>query len=181
MHTLSTLAMVDLGQVARQTGETFGFDLAHFLAQLVSFAIVAVVLKRFAYDPLIRALDERHERIARSHSDAEHARLEVERTKLEREVILAEANRQAARLLEEARAAAVRLGDEERRKAVEAAARIMAQAKAAALAEQERLRTELKREVGRLVLVVAARVTGKIMTTEDHARMADETRRVLSA
>ncbi|MBA2434094.1 MAG: ATP synthase F0 subunit B, partial [Chthoniobacterales bacterium] len=49
---------------AREIGETFGWDLRLFLSQVVSFIIVAMVLKRFAYKPILAVLEERRQRIA---------------------------------------------------------------------------------------------------------------------
>ncbi|MBA2743821.1 MAG: ATP synthase F0 subunit B, partial [Chthoniobacterales bacterium] len=53
-----------LRDIARTTGETFGFNAWMFLSQVISFAIVALLLRRFAYKPILRVLEERRQRIA---------------------------------------------------------------------------------------------------------------------
>ena len=50
--------------MARETGETFGFDLRIFLSQVISFVIVALLLRKFAYKPILGVLEERRQRIA---------------------------------------------------------------------------------------------------------------------
>ena len=51
-------------EMARDTGETFGFDIRVFLSQVISFILVALLLKRFAYKPILKVLEERRQRIA---------------------------------------------------------------------------------------------------------------------
>jgi F-type H+-transporting ATPase subunit b len=83
-------------------------------------------------------------------------------------------------LIEEARSAAARVREEETQKAIAAAEQIIAKAREAAAADHARMLTELKREVGRLVVQTTATVTGKILTPEDQKRLAEETAKQIS-
>ena len=56
---------------ARETAETFGFDWKIFFSQVISFVIVALVLRRFAYKPILAILEERRQRIAEGLLNAE--------------------------------------------------------------------------------------------------------------
>ena len=58
---------------------------------------------------------------------------------------------------------------------------IVAKAHEAAERDRARMLAELRREVGRLVLQTTAAVTGKVLTADDHRRLAEETARQLSA
>jgi F-type H+-transporting ATPase subunit b len=69
----------------------------------------------------------------------------------------------------------------ETRRATAEAERIVAKAHEAATQEHTRMLIELRGEVGRLVTRTAAAVTGKILTPDDHRRLADDTARQLSA
>src|SRR5687768_16731147 len=60
-----------LGDIARQTGEQFGFNTSLFISQLISFLIVAFLLHRFAYKPILKVLEQRREEIAASLANAE--------------------------------------------------------------------------------------------------------------
>jgi F-type H+-transporting ATPase subunit b len=97
-----------------------------------------------------------------------------------RQVVLAEASTQAARFIEEARAAAARVQQVESQKAIAAAEQILARAREAAAQDHARMLAELKREVGRLVVQTTAAVTGKVLTSDDQRRLADETAKRLT-
>ena len=56
-----------------------------------------------------------------------------------------------------------------------AAQAILAEARETATREHEHMLAQLKREIGRLVVETTAAVTGKILTTEDQQRLAEET------
>jgi F-type H+-transporting ATPase subunit b len=171
----------DLAQTARETGERFGWDLPHFAAQVVSFLIVTGLLYKFAYKPILTVLEERRQRIAEGLANAGKIKAELARTEVARQEVLNQANTQANKFIEEARAAAARVRELETQKAVATAEQIIAKAREAAAADHARMLGELKREVGRLVVQTTAAVTGKILTAEDQKRLAEETSKQLSA
>jgi len=94
---------------------------------------------------------------------------------------MAQANAQATKFIEEARAAAARVLAQETQKAVAAAEQIMIEAREGAAQEHDRMLAELKREVGRLVVRATTTVTGKILTSEDQRRLAEETAKQVAA
>jgi F-type H+-transporting ATPase subunit b len=172
-------AAAEEGQVA-QIARTFGVNWSMFGAQVVSFAIVCALLYRFAYRPVLAMLAARREQIALGLAHAEQIKAELARTEAQRQSVLAEANAQATRLIEEARAVMGRLQREEARKAVANAEQIVANAREAAARDHARMLSELKGEVGRLVVHTTAAVTGKVLTPDDQRRLAEETVRRLA-
>ena len=78
-------------------------------------------------------------------------------------------------MIEEARAAAARVQAEETRKAVAAAEQVLVRAREATERDRARMLAELRRDVGRLVVQTTAAVTGKVLTPDDHRRLAEET------
>ena len=84
-------------------------------------------------------------------------------------------------MIEEARAAAARVREQETQKAVAAAEQILLKAREAAAQDHDRMLRELKREVGRLVVQTTTTVTGKILTPEDQRRLAEETEKQLAS
>lgn len=162
------------------TAHEFGLNAPDFIAQVISFIIVALLLYKFAYHPILKVLEERRQRIAEGLANADKIKAELERTEAARIEILDKANVQANKTIEEARAAAARVREEETQKAIAAAEQIMVKAREAAAADHARMLTELKREVGRLVVQTTATVTGKILTPEDQKRLAEETSRQLA-
>jgi F-type H+-transporting ATPase subunit b len=87
---------------------------------------------------------------------------------------LGKANAEAERMVKEARDAAASVGEAERQKAVAEAAGIIAKSREASELERNRIMSELKRDFGRLVVEATARVSGKALTEEDHARLQKE-------
>jgi F-type H+-transporting ATPase subunit b len=164
----------------KEIANTFGVDWSHLIAQIISFSIVCGLLYVFAYKRVLAMLEERRQRIAEGLANAEKIKSELARAEAQRLEILTQANTQATKLIEEARAAAAKVQEQETQKAIAAAEQIIAKAREAAAADHARMLTELKREVGRLVVQTTATVTGRILTNEDQRRLAEETARQVS-
>jgi len=165
-----------LGEVAR----TFGVDWPHLGAQIISFGIVCFVLYKLAYKPILAMLETRRQQIASGLANAEKIKAELARIEVERQDVLTKAGAEGRQLIEEARAAAARVQAEETKKATAAAEQILVRAREAGERDRARMLAELKREVGRLVVQTTATVTGKVLTPEDHRRLAEETARQLN-
>ena len=163
------------------TAKAFGVDWPHLISQIISFGIVAFALHRWAYKPILQVLDERRRRIAESLDNAEKIKAELTKAEAARQEVLNQANLRANKLIEEARAAAARVQEQETQKAVAAADQIISKARESAAQDYALMLAELKREVGRLVVQTTAKVTGKILTVEDQQRLAEETNRQLAA
>lgn len=163
------------------TAKQFGVDWPHFLAQVISFAIVAFLLQRFAYRPVLQMLEERRQRIAETAENAEKVKAELAQAEAQRQEILNKADTEANRLIEEARAAAAKVQERETQKAIASAEQIITKAREAAAQDHSRMLADLKREVGRLVVQTTATVTGKVLTPEDQKRLAEETARQVGA
>jgi F-type H+-transporting ATPase subunit b len=161
--------------------DALGIQWKILLAQTVSFSLVFFVLWRYAYKPIFSMLNARRDKIAEALANAEKIKADVAKTEAERQKILADAGDQANKLIDDARQAAVRVREQETQKAIAAAELIVTKAREAAGQERSQMLTELKREVGRLVVQTTATVTGKILTADDQTRLAKETEKQLSA
>jgi len=171
----------DLTETARGTAEKFAVDWPHFIAQLISFSLVAFLLFRFAYKPILTVLEERRKTIADGLANADKIKAELARTEAARQEVLNQANIQANRLIEEARAAAARVQERETQKAIKEAEQIITKAREQTDLEHSRMLTDLKREVGSLVVRATGAVTGKVLTPDDQNRIMEETRRQVAA
>jgi F-type H+-transporting ATPase subunit b len=181
---MPVLAMQTAAEGAGQLekiASTFGVNWPHLLSQIVSFGIVCVVLYLLAYKPILRILEARRQQIAGGLANAEKIKAELARIETERLGILSKADGEGKQLIEEARAAAARVQAEETRKAIAAAEQIVVRAHEAAERDRATMLAELRHEVGRLVVQTTASVTGKILTPEDHRRLAEETARQLAS
>jgi F-type H+-transporting ATPase subunit b len=169
------------GGPIEQVARTFGVDWPHLGAQIVSFGIVCAVLYLLAYKPILRMLEARRQQIASGLANAEKIKAELTRIEAERKAVLMKADAEGKQLIEEARAAAARVQAQETEKAIAAAEQIMVRAREATERDRARMLAELKQEVGRLVVQTTASVTGKVLTAEDHRRLAEETARQLAS
>ena len=181
MHVLAMQTAAGSGGQIEQIASTFGVDWPHLIAQIVSFSIVCVVLYLLAYKPILRMLEARRQQIAAGLANAEKIKAELARIGIERQDVLMKADADGKRLIEEARAAAARVQTEETRKAIAAAEQILVRAREATERDRARMLAELRHEVGRLVVQTTAAVTGKVLTPDDHRRLAEETARHLAA
>lgn len=168
------------GGPVQEIARTFGVDWPHLIAQIISFSIVCVLLYLFAYKPILRMLTQRRELIAQGLANTEKIKAELAKTEAQRQEVIAKANIEAGHLIEEARTAAARLRAQETQKASAAAEQIMTKAREAAAVDRSRMLVQLKREVGRLVVQTTAAITGKILTTDDQRRLAEDTARELT-
>ena len=174
------LAAGDLLDLAKKTGEQFGFQKQLFISQVISFAVVCFLLHRFAYKPILKVLEERREKIAESLANADQIKKDLANAQTKAQEILTQASQQATKAIEEARAAAAKVQEVETQKAIAAAGDIIAKAKQASEAELVRMKAELRKEVGRLVVATSAKVTGNILTAEQQTRLAEDTNKQLA-
>ena len=171
------LAASGFTDTARDLAETFGWNWQLFLSQVISFTIVALLLRRFAYKPILGVLEERRRRIEEGLLSAEKIKQELAEAEKRYAEILAKANAQAQKMIDEARESSAHLSERKQQEAVTAAEQIIAKAREAAALERERTMAQLKHELGRLVVETTAKVTGKVLTPEDQKRLQEEAAR----
>ena len=159
--------------------EIFGLNWPAFLAQVLAFSIVLWVLKTYAFGPIINVLEERRRRIAEGQANADKIKQQLAESEVRYREMLDKANTQAQKLIEEARQS----GEAVRQRTVEEAGaeaqRVSARAREQTMLEHDRVLSEVKRELGRLVIETTAKVTGKVLTSEDQQRLGEETVRQL--
>jgi F-type H+-transporting ATPase subunit b len=180
MQFVALQAAAGGGQI-EQIAATFGVDWPHLVAQIISFGIVCAVLYFAAYTPILRTLEARRQQIAAGLANAEKIKAELARIEAGRQEVLQNAAAEGKALIEEARAAAARVQAEETRKAIDGGEQILARARETTERERARMVAEVRHDVGRLVVQTTAAVTGKVLTTDDHLRLAEETARHLGA
>ena len=141
---------------------------------LVAFAITLWVLKRYAFGPVQKLIDDRRDRIRQSIEEADRAREEARRLLEEHRALIGQAKGQAEEILAEARKVAdaqrERLRgelEEDRQRRLDETQRQIEQATAQALGE-------IRREVASLSLLAAEKITRKTLTDADQQRLVDE-------
>jgi len=149
-------------------------DPAAFWLTLILFLVLFSLLLKFAWNPILNALDAREKRIGDAVDSAESAKEEAERLRAEIQQQITDNEKSIAARIEEGRLAADRQGQD-----------ILAKAKADAEAERERAvreievqkqqaLTELRDESVRLSKAIAEKVLARELNADDHRRLADE-------
>lgn len=170
------LAAADAGSEAAKSGllETFRVDWPYFIAQLVNFIIVILVLKKFAFGPIQALLEQRKNRIAEGEEKLKRIEQQLADSEKQTQETIDAANADAQRLINEAKESAAALSEKKAQEAIASAQAVLAKAEEAAKAERNAIRAELKQEFGRLVTATTANVTGKVLTEDDQKRINEE-------
>jgi F-type H+-transporting ATPase subunit b len=154
--------------------KTFGLHGAFFVAQVVNFFLVILVLKKFAFGPIQQMLEQRRARIIAGEEKLKQIEKQLAESESTTAAAIAKANEDAVRLINEAKEGAAAFTEQKAQEAISQAQQILAKAEAAANADRERIAAELKREFGRLVASTTSQVTGKVLTAADQSRINDE-------
>jgi F-type H+-transporting ATPase subunit b len=165
----------------RDTVDTFGWNPWLFLSQVISFVIVALLLRRFAYKPILAVLEERRRRIEEGLINADKIKKELAEAEKRYQEIVAKANADAQRMIDEARESAGHVAERKQQEATAAAEQIIEKAREAAALEHERTMEKLKHELGRLVVDTTAKVTGKVLSADDQRRLQEEAARQVAS
>ena len=141
---------------------------------LVCFGITFFVLRKFAFGPIQRIIDERRQRIRESLAEADRARDEARRLLEEHRALMKDARGQAEEILSESR----RVADSQRerlREELEAERqRRLEDTRKQVQTETRRALEQLRAEVAELTVIATSRVTGKVLDEQDHRRLIDE-------
>src|SRR5438093_6677048 len=180
MNPIIAAAAGGFSETLRDTADTFGWKWELFLSQVISFCIVVVLLRQFAYKPILALLEDRRRKIEEGQLNAEKIRKELAEAERRYQEIVAKANADAQRMIDEARESAAHLSERKQQEAVATAEQIIAKAREAAAIEHDRTMESLKRELGHLIVDTTAKVTGKVLTPEDQRRLQQEAARQLS-
>src|SRR4051812_40522042 len=178
---MSTLLI--LAEAAAEPGlaEKFGVTGWNFISQCLSFSIVCILLRKFAYRPILEVLEKRRQTIEQSMTDAARMREQLAESERRHQEILSKANADAQKMIEEARASAQVLADRRAQQAIAEAEQIIAKAHESSRLDHEKMLADLKREVTRLVIDTTSKVTGKVLTPDDHRRLSEEASREIAA
>ena len=135
---------------------------------LFTFLALVVLLKKFAWTPLLKALEERRASIEKSVEDAKRATAELQRVQEESARLMAEARAEAAGIVTRSRADADRFREEMRKKAVEDAQVIVKNAEKEIQLETARAIAQLRTEAVDLSVAIASKLLRKNITAADN-------------
>lgn len=130
-----------------------GIDWRLLVAQLANFLILLFVLRRFAYKPLLKLLDERKQKIADGLSNAQKAQSKLEEAEKERQKIISTAKKGASEIISLAESSAQKNREETLKEAKAGVEKIVAEARKQIESEKNKMIGEIKSEITELVIL----------------------------
>jgi F-type H+-transporting ATPase subunit b len=141
---------------------------------LLCFGITFFVLRRFVFGPVQSAIDARRERIRQAIEEAENARAEARKLLEEHRALIQSARGDAEQILAEARRVADAQRDRMKEELEAERQRRLEDTAKQIEAETRRALEQIRGEVAELTVIATSKVTGKVLTDEDHRRLIDE-------
>jgi len=146
-----------------------------FIWTIATFLVLVALLAKFAWRPLLGALEARRKLIARAIEDSERARADLERVQQDSAKLLNEARVEGEAIVTRSRAAADRLGEELRQKASAEAAGIIKKAEREIQLETTRAIEQVRREAVELSVAIASKILQRNVSKEDNAALIEDT------
>lgn len=167
------LAQAETTQTQEEEPNPILPELDELIFGSLAFALVFVVLARYALPRLRQGLEARSQKIQDDLEKAEQEKAESERLKAQYEQHLREARAEANRIIEESRKTAESMRRDLLAKAEEDSRQVVAKAQEEIRAERDRAMEELKRSVAELSVMVAERVVGESLNRDRHLKLVD--------
>jgi F-type H+-transporting ATPase subunit b len=145
-----------------------------FIWTILTFLVLLGLLTKFAWRPLLRALEARQEAIRKSLDDAQQARRELERVSQESAQILKDSRVQAEAIISQSRSDAERLREEMRQKAKSEADTIVRNAERQIQLETGRALQQIRHEAADLSVMIASKLIQRNLSKEDNERLIED-------
>ena len=145
-----------------------------FIWTIVTFLVLLALLAKFAWRPLLQALESRQESIRKSLDDAQKAKQELERLHAESAEIIRQSRVEADAIVTRSRGDAERLREEMKQKARAEADAIVKNAERQIQLETGRAIQQIRREAVDLSVMIASKLIQRNLTKEDNERLIEE-------
>ena len=145
-----------------------------FIWTILTFLILFGALAKFAWKPLLKALENRENMIRSSIADAEKAQQELETINQQSDDVLAKARAESQTILVDGKAAAEKVKEDTLNQAKEKAAAIIESAEKQIQVEKDKAISEIKGEVANLAIQVAEKLIQKNLNRDDNQSLIDE-------
>ena len=145
-----------------------------FIWTILTFLVLRWLLAKFAWRPLLQALESRQDLIRKSLDDAQEARRELERLHVESAQILKEARVQADSIITQTRSDGERLREEMRQKARTEADTIVRNAERQIQLETARALQQIRHEAADLSVMIASKLIQRNLSKEDNERLIED-------
>ncbi len=151
-----------------------GLNVQSFLFQLLTFVLLLLVLRKYAYPPIVKTLEERRRAIEQSIDQAKEAVERLQTAENQIEKMLAEARDEAQELVAAGHRESVKMAEEAETKAGKRAEHIVAEAHASMEHELQKARVALKRETVQLVAEAAGIIIKEKVDAKKNAELISQ-------
>jgi len=145
-----------------------------FIWTILTFLVLLTLLAKFAWRPLLAALDSRQNAIKKSLDDAQQARLELERLNQTSAQMLTKARAEADEIIVRSRADAERLREDMKQKARAEADAVVKNAERQIQLETARALQQIRTEAVELSVMIASKLIQRNLTKEDNERLIED-------
>src|SRR6185295_757886 len=145
-----------------------------FIWTILTFLVLLALLTKFAWRPLLAALEARTAAIAKATEDAERARAALESAQKDAAKVITDARVEGEAIVARSRTAADRLGEELRQKASAEASGIIKKAEREIQLETSRAIEQVRREAVDLSVAIASKILHRAVTKDDHQALIDD-------
>jgi F-type H+-transporting ATPase subunit b len=161
--------------------KNFGISWPFLLAQILNFSVVAYLLWRFAFKPVLATLDERQRRISSGLQYADDMKAKLEAVQQESVASAKKAQVEASRIIEEARKSAKEFLDKQTQESAAKAGEILVRAQQVIELEKKKMLAEARTEIARLVVETTQRVLSRELSDSDRNRYTESASRELNS
>ena len=154
--------------------ESLGINLGYLVSQLFNFIVLALLLYMLLYKPVLRMLDQRKERIARSMADVDAARAAAANAQQEYDRKVADAQRRAQEIITQAAQTGEQAGTEIKAAAIREAETIRQQAREDAAQEKAQILADAQKQIAGLSMLATERVLGEALDPDLQRKLIDQ-------
>jgi F-type H+-transporting ATPase subunit b len=158
----------------------FGISWPFILAQILNFSIVAFLLWRFAFKPVLATLDDRQRKIASGLQYAEEMKAKLEAAQQESVASAKRAQIEASKIIDEARKSAKEFLDKQTQEAAGKASDMLVKAQQVIELEKRKMLAEARTEIARLVVETTQKVLARELSDADRSRYNESAARELN-
>jgi F-type H+-transporting ATPase subunit b len=167
-------------EIISKISQNFGVSLPFILAQILNFSIVAFILWRFAFKPVLATLDERQKKIAAGLQYADEMKAKLEAMQQESAASAKRSQAEASKVIDEARKAAKEFLDKQTQEASAKASDILVKAQQVIELEKKKMLAEARAEIARLVVETTQKVLARELSDSDRSRYNESAARELN-
>jgi len=175
------IAAAETHEATGGTMEHFAINVPHILMQIASFSILAFVIYRWGFKPVLQTMDERQKKISDGLQFAEEMKAKLAETEKAHAAALQKAQQEAQEIVADARDKAKAFLDKQTQEATAKSEDMIKKAQQAIDLERKQMLVEVREEVTQLVIATTSKVLSKELSEQDKSQFSKAAAQELSS